>query len=126
VGRREREGKTPDRLRYEISWFDWRSVEKHADILRFVRALNALRMNRDLPVERIRPTTQVNHRDEDLLTRNDRHIGVLVVVEVFVLGRDLVDPRGDVAIERATRLDRTEIHPVHVDIGGVEALRGIP
>src|SRR5215510_5369508 len=33
----------------------------------------------------IRPTTQVKHRDEDLLTRNDRHIGVLVVVEVCVL-----------------------------------------
>ena len=59
----------------------------------------------------IRPTTQVKHRDEDLLTRNDRHIGVLVVVEVFVLGRDLVDPRGDVAIERATRLNRAEIPP---------------
>jgi hypothetical protein len=73
-----------------------------------------------------RPTTQVKHRDEDLLTRNNRHIGVLVVVEVFVLGRNLVDPRGDVAIERATRFNRAEIHPIHVDIGGVEALRGVP
>jgi isoamylase len=37
----------------EISWFDWRLVEKHADIHRFVRGLIALRMNRDLPVERL-------------------------------------------------------------------------
>ena len=28
----------------------------------------------------IRLTTQVKHRDEDLLTRKDRHIGVLVAV----------------------------------------------
>ena len=37
----------------EISWFDWTLVEKHADVLRFVKALIALRMNRDLPVERL-------------------------------------------------------------------------
>jgi isoamylase len=37
----------------EISWFNWRLVEKHADIHRFVRGLIALRMNRDLPVERL-------------------------------------------------------------------------
>jgi glycogen operon protein len=37
----------------EISWFDWTLVEKHADLGRFVRALVALRMNRDLPVERL-------------------------------------------------------------------------
>jgi isoamylase len=37
----------------EISWFDWNLVEKHADIHRFVRELIALRMNRDLPVERL-------------------------------------------------------------------------
>ncbi len=37
----------------EISWFDWRLVEKHADIHRFVTELIALRMNRDLPVERL-------------------------------------------------------------------------
>jgi glycogen operon protein len=37
----------------EISWFDWSLVEKHADIHRFVRELIALRMNRDLPVERL-------------------------------------------------------------------------
>jgi hypothetical protein len=38
----------------------------------------------------IRPTTQVKHRDEDLLTRNDRHIGVLIVVDVLVLGHDVL------------------------------------
>jgi isoamylase len=37
----------------EISWFDWELVENHTDILRFVKALIALRMNRDLPVERL-------------------------------------------------------------------------
>jgi isoamylase len=37
----------------EISWFDWNLVEKHADIRRFVQELIALRMNRDLPVERL-------------------------------------------------------------------------
>jgi isoamylase len=36
----------------EISWFDWRLVDQHADVLRFVKELIALRMNRDLPVER--------------------------------------------------------------------------
>jgi isoamylase len=37
----------------EISWFDWTLIEKHSDILRFAKALIALRMNRDLPVERL-------------------------------------------------------------------------
>ena len=37
----------------EISWYDWTLVEKHADLHRFVRELIALRMNRDLPVERL-------------------------------------------------------------------------
>jgi isoamylase len=37
----------------EISWFDWTLIEKHADVLRFVKKLIALRMSRDLPVERL-------------------------------------------------------------------------
>jgi isoamylase len=37
----------------EMSWFDWTLVEKHADIHRFVQELIALRMNRDLPMERL-------------------------------------------------------------------------
>ena len=37
----------------EISWFDWSLPERHADIHRFVKALIALRMNRNLPVERL-------------------------------------------------------------------------
>jgi isoamylase len=37
----------------EFSWFDWSLVEKHADVHRFVRELVALRMNRDLPFERL-------------------------------------------------------------------------
>jgi glycogen operon protein len=39
-----------------ISWFDWRLVEKNADIHRFVKAMIALRINRDLPTERLRMT----------------------------------------------------------------------
>src|SRR5271169_4667713 len=75
---------------------------------------------------RIRPTRQVKHRDEDLLARDDRHIGILIVVEVLVLGHDMVDPRVNVAIESATRLNRPDIHPIHVNIGDIEALRGVP
>jgi glycogen operon protein len=37
----------------EISWFDWNLVAKHADISRFAKAFIALRMNRDLPAERL-------------------------------------------------------------------------
>jgi isoamylase len=37
----------------EISWFDWGLVEKHPDLLRFAKALIAMRMNRNLPVERL-------------------------------------------------------------------------
>ena len=37
----------------EISWFDWRLLDRHADIHRFTKALIALRMSRNLPVERL-------------------------------------------------------------------------
>jgi glycogen operon protein len=37
----------------EISWFDWELVSKHADILRFARHLIALRLNPELPIERL-------------------------------------------------------------------------
>jgi glycogen operon protein len=37
----------------EISWFDWSLTEKHRDVHRFMKAVIALRMNRDLPVERL-------------------------------------------------------------------------
>jgi isoamylase len=47
----------------EISWFDWALVEKHADVLRFVKALIALRTSRDLPVERLDMTlNELLHR----------------------------------------------------------------
>ena len=47
----------------EISWFDWSLVEKHADIHRFVKALIAFRMNRDLPIERLDMTlNELLHR----------------------------------------------------------------
>ena len=32
----------------EISWFDWRLVERHADVHRFVKLLNAFRQRRDV------------------------------------------------------------------------------
>ena len=38
----------------EISWFDWRLIEKHADVHRFVRLLNARRLLRDAEHERKR------------------------------------------------------------------------
>jgi glycogen operon protein len=36
----------------EIGWFDWSLVERHADIHRFVRLLNAFRQRRDVVAER--------------------------------------------------------------------------
>jgi glycogen operon protein len=38
----------------EVSWFDWTLVERHADLLRFVRLLTARRRLRDLEHERRR------------------------------------------------------------------------
>jgi isoamylase len=47
----------------EISWFDWTLVEKHTDIRRFVKELIALRMNRNLPIERLDMTlNELLHR----------------------------------------------------------------
>jgi glycogen operon protein len=37
----------------ETSWFDWNLVERHLDLLRFAKEMIALRMNRDLPLERL-------------------------------------------------------------------------
>jgi isoamylase len=39
-----------------ISWFDWRLVERHADILRFTKHLIAFRQNRELPADRLDTT----------------------------------------------------------------------
>ncbi|HVX61451.1 MAG TPA: glycogen debranching protein GlgX [Pirellulales bacterium] len=38
----------------ETSWFDWKLVEQHADLLRFVSVLNARRLLRDVQHERSR------------------------------------------------------------------------
>jgi glycogen operon protein len=35
----------------EISWFDWTLLERHADVHRFVKALNAFRLQRDVLAE---------------------------------------------------------------------------
>ena len=35
----------------EISWFDWRLLERHSDVHRFVKALNAFRQRRDVVAE---------------------------------------------------------------------------
>jgi isoamylase len=47
----------------ELSWFDWGLLERHADIHRFVKALNAFRQRRDVVAEG-RPLTlnQLLHR----------------------------------------------------------------
>jgi isoamylase len=37
----------------EISWFDWTSLQEHRDIHRFTKMLVAMRMNRNLPIERM-------------------------------------------------------------------------
>jgi glycogen operon protein len=37
----------------EISWFDWSLVDRHADIKRFTQMLLALRVNRNLPANRL-------------------------------------------------------------------------
>jgi isoamylase len=37
----------------EISWFDWTLLRKHADIHGFAKTLIAMRMNRNLPIERL-------------------------------------------------------------------------
>ena len=75
---------------------------------------------------RICPARQVEHRDEDLLARDNGHIGVLIVIEVLVLEHDMIDAEGNVAIESATRLNRSDIYPIHVDIGDIAALRRVP
>ena len=40
----------------EISWFDWTLLEHHADVHRFVKALNAFRLHRDVVAEEGRLT----------------------------------------------------------------------
>ena len=50
----------------EISWFDWNLVEKHADVHRFVKALIAFRMNRDLPIERLDMTLNELLREQPI------------------------------------------------------------
>jgi len=38
----------------EISWFDWSLLERHADVHRFVKALNEFRQRRDVVVQGVR------------------------------------------------------------------------
>jgi isoamylase len=40
----------------ELSWFDWRLLERHADVHRFVRLLNAFRQRRDIVSDRSKST----------------------------------------------------------------------
>jgi glycogen operon protein len=42
----------------EMSWFDWRLTDRHADIFRFAKSMIALRRGRDLPVERFGMTLE--------------------------------------------------------------------
>jgi glycogen operon protein len=47
----------------EIGWFDWRLLDRHADIRRFVRALTAFRQRRDLVADDERSSlNQILHR----------------------------------------------------------------
>ena len=50
----------------ETSWFDWGSVEKHADIHRFAKKMIALRMNRDLPGKRLELTLSELLREQPI------------------------------------------------------------
>ena len=50
----------------ETSWFDWGSVEKHADIHRFAKKMIALRMNRDLPGRRLELTLSELLREQPI------------------------------------------------------------
>jgi len=49
----------------DISWFDWRLLDRHADVYRFVRLLNEFRLRRDVVVQGTRMTLQ------ELLERAD-------------------------------------------------------
>jgi isoamylase len=40
----------------EVSWFDWTLLQRHADIHRFVKALNRFRQRRDVVAEMSAPT----------------------------------------------------------------------
>ena len=42
----------------EITWFDWDLVARHGDVHRFVKGLIALRVSRNLPIERSDMTLQ--------------------------------------------------------------------
>jgi len=48
----------------EISWFDWSLLDKHADIHRFTKQMAALRLARELPVERFDMTLSELLREE--------------------------------------------------------------
>jgi glycogen operon protein len=50
----------------DFSWFDWTRLEKHADVLRFVRLLTARRLRRDIEHERRRftLTTLIDEADK--------------------------------------------------------------
>jgi glycogen operon protein len=52
VGRTQRGNNNAYCQNNEMSWFDWSLVDEHQDILRFTKAMIALRRNRELPVER--------------------------------------------------------------------------
>jgi hypothetical protein len=42
----------------------------------------------------------------------------------LVLGHDVVDSGGDIAIEGATRFNRPDIHSIQPDIGNIELSEG--
>ncbi len=48
----------------EISWFDWDLVQRNSDILRFVKGLIALQMNRHLPSNRLNMSLSELRREQ--------------------------------------------------------------
>jgi isoamylase len=58
VRRTQRGNNNAYRLNDETTWFDWDLVHKHADVLRFVKELVALRIGRALPAERLEMTLE--------------------------------------------------------------------
>jgi isoamylase len=83
----------------EISWFDWRLVEKHADVHRFVRLLNARRLLRDLEHER---------RRTSLTTMLDEAIKAWHGVKLYQ--PDWSDYSRSVALGAELRAEKLRIH----------------
>ena len=68
------------------------------------------------------PGIQRDDFDVELLSRGKLDISVLVEVSAEALGRDVIMPWSNVAVEGAAICDRPEIGAVNINIGEIEAL----